>query len=77
MAGRLVLFGGCCTEDFWFGDTWTYNGTTWAQESPANSPSPRDSASMAYDPATSQLVLFGGYALSAFFADTWTYNGST
>ena len=37
---------------------------------------PRDYASMAYDPATGQLVLFGGYD-GGFLDDTWTWNGTT
>jgi len=32
-------------------------GTTWTQLSPATSPPARYGASMAYDPATSQLVI--------------------
>ena len=30
---------------------------------------------MAYDPATSQLILFGGYRDDGWRADTWTYTG--
>ena len=34
-------------------------------------------ASMAYDPATSQLVLFGGHGAAASLGDTWTWDGTT
>ena len=74
---QLVLFGG-------YGDsanaalagTWTWDGSTWTQQAPAVSPPARSSASMAYDPATSQLVLFGGYGQSGLLGDTWTWDGS-
>ena len=37
------------------------SGGAWTQMSPANSPMARSLASMAYDAATQQLVLFGGF----------------
>ncbi len=49
---------------------------TWHQLSPTNSPSARNGASMAYDPATGQLVLFGGVTTNSYLNDTWTWNGS-
>ena len=51
--------------------------TTWTEQSPATSPSARYGASMAYDPATGDVVLFGGEGSSAFLDDTWTWDGST
>jgi len=79
--GQLVLFGGSNGAgpfDF-LNDTWTWNGTTWTELSPATSPSVRAGASMAYDPATAQLVLFGGQlnGYAVFLNDTWTWNGTT
>ena len=35
--GQLVLFGGTGTTGA-LADTWTWNGTTWTQQSPATSP---------------------------------------
>ncbi|MGI8552554.1 MAG: Kelch repeat-containing protein [Dehalococcoidia bacterium] len=77
----LVLFGGyvcngatCAAVN----DTWTWDGTNWTQQIPAGSPPARNAASMAYDAATSTVVLFGGCCGSAGnFADTWTWNGAT
>jgi hypothetical protein len=74
--GQLVLFGGTYPGAN-LNDTWTWNGTTWTQLSPASSPSPRGYSSMAYDPGTGQLVLFGGSTATAFVNDTWTWNGTT
>src|ERR1035437_6129727 len=72
--GQMVLFGGVYYNSSGiFGDTWAYNGTTWTQQFPTHSPPARYSASMAYDPATAQMILFGGYGNT----DTWAYNGTT
>src|SRR5271170_4793952 len=51
---------------------------TWEQLSPATSPSARAETSMAYDPGTGQLVLFGGNVEGNVGGnDTWTWNGTT
>jgi hypothetical protein len=51
----------------------------WTQQAPVTSPSGRTEASMAYDPATSTTVLFGGDVgnLSHPIGGTWTWDGST
>ena len=39
VTGQLVLFGGYRVGgDIDFNDTWTYDGTTWTEQSPATSP---------------------------------------
>ncbi len=84
--GKVVLFGGCTSGTFLdqdcnaTNDLWTYSGGSWTQLHPALSPSPRVLPSMAYDPATQQVVLFGGLSgnLSAPpLGDTWEFNGTT
>src|SRR5664280_2625583 len=76
--GDMVLFGGENSSATGFlNDTWTWNGTTWAEQLPGTSPSARDGASMAYDPATGDMVLFGGGGDSGYLSDTWTWNGTT
>ena len=59
-------------------DTWTWNGSNWAQQFPTTSPPVRRGASIAYDIAHRQVVLFGGYNdnTSTEFGDTWTWDGS-
>ncbi len=42
------------------GDTWTWNGTTWTQLHLRASPPAGSGQVMAYDPATGNVVLFGG-----------------
>ncbi len=50
---------------------------TWVQVQPATSPTPRFLASMAFDQATGNMVLFGGTNSNSNFSDTWTWNGNT
>jgi len=72
--GAVVLFGGVNAGNTNnLNDTWTWNGTTWTQQSPATSPPVRHDASMAYDTATGTVVLFGGHNGSSTLNDTWTY----
>lgn len=73
--GQLVLFGGDQLQGPPLGDTWTGDGSTWTQKSPAVSPplQLRDTfrdAAMAFDASTGTAVLFsvGG--------DTWTWDGT-
>ena len=75
--GQVVLFGG--TNGSGLADTWLWNGTSWTQWNnpvPANNPAPRAEPGMAYDAATSQIVLFGGNVNGVSMNDTWTWNGS-
>jgi hypothetical protein len=58
-------------------ETWTYNGTSWTQQHPKTSPPARILTTMAYDTATSDVVLFGGTSLNnQGLNDTWTYDGT-
>ena len=79
--GDMILFGGETGSGGigpgLLGDTWTWDGTTWTQLSPAASPPARYEATMAYDPATGDMVLFGGDNGSGAVGDTWTWNGTT
>jgi hypothetical protein len=49
----------------------------WTERQPTNSPSARTFASIAYDAAHRQVVLFGGYDGTTFLGDTWIWNGRT
>jgi hypothetical protein len=81
----MVLFGGysstraqTCGACGFFGDTWTFDGSSWSQLSPAHSPSPRWYPAMSAD-ARSDLVLFGGLSAGnppEYFGDTWTWDGA-
>jgi hypothetical protein len=76
----FVMFGGD-NHTTVFGDTWILHGTTWSQVHPAHAPSARTGAALVYDPATRQLLLFGGSSKVAFgggFSNqTWVWTGCT
>jgi len=73
---KVVLFAGRTFRNaILLNDTWTWNGRNWARQTPATSPGARELASMAYDAATQQVVLFGGFDNGSPLGDTWTWNG--
>ena len=77
---ELVLFGGFTNPNHQSGtflsDTWTWNGSNWHNELPAHHPTGRDAASMAFDPVSGNVILFGGFDGSNQLADTWSWNGT-
>ncbi|HEY8089867.1 MAG TPA: hypothetical protein VIF09_18530 [Polyangiaceae bacterium] len=81
--GKVVLFGGdTIPEPYgdWFSvdETWTWDGTDWTQEHPAQSPDARSFAGMAS--AGGQVVLFGGGNFGGSYAQpvgTWTWDGAS
>ena len=48
---------------------------SWTKQSPTARPSARDYASIAYDAATGNVVLFGGHG-PGVLGDTWVWDGS-
>ncbi len=61
--GSIVLFGGQSRTRS-LNDTWTWDGSRWTQQHPANSPPSLDNAQMTFDPVSRDLVLVGGRHLS-------------
>jgi hypothetical protein len=56
--------------------TWSWDGTNWVLLNPSKSPSARDGMGMAYDPATHEVVMFGGEDLAGKeLRDTWKWSG--
>ncbi|OQZ02009.1 MAG: hypothetical protein B6D36_13535 [Planctomycetes bacterium UTPLA1] len=77
--GVTVLFGGNVGGQSSLGDTWEWDGTNWAQRSPAISPPARWSHTMVYDSVRDVTVLFGGISFDGgphYFGDTWEWNGT-
>jgi hypothetical protein len=74
----VILFGGDGPDGVGLGDTWSWNGSTWTQLFPSNSPSARTLAQVAFDSFLNRIVLFGGNQTGdIFYDDTWVYDGST
>lgn len=83
-SGQVVLFGGNSSSgtlaDTW---VWTQSGGWQQQTGLTDSPEPRNSAAMAYDPGSGQLILFGGGCgdcgtggTQVFYTDTWAWTGT-
>jgi Galactose oxidase, central domain len=76
----LLLIGG---ERFGSGgvpiilnDYWSFTFGNWSAI-PAPGPAPRDDASLAFDPAIGDVVMFGGARGAVHFNDTWLFDGSS
>jgi len=80
-AKYAVLFGGCASSCP-LNDTWELSYSfsagafTWNNKSPTHAPSPRWGGAMAYDPASTHVVLFGGCGTVCPLGDTWFYEDS-
>jgi hypothetical protein len=58
-------------------ETWTWDGSAWQATSPKTSPLGRTDASMAFDPVSRRVILFGGYGIDGKARnDTWAWDGS-
>jgi hypothetical protein len=83
--GRNETFDGTNTNSTILADTWTWDGSTWTEHQPATAPPAREFASMAYDPSTGAVVLFGGCpradltygCLGPSLKDTWAWDGTS
>jgi hypothetical protein len=75
---EVVLFGG--TDPLTHeesNETWTWDGEAWTLQRPSTSPPKRQGGSLAYDPTSGNMLLFGGFSFqkSDAFADTWIWDG--
>ena len=76
---RVVLFGGSTTggDSGAVNDTWEWDGATWTQRLPAQSPSARWAHAMTADWVNGRVVLFGGRdTASVHQNDTWEFDGA-
>jgi hypothetical protein len=82
--GYVVLFGGRNdTTGNVLGDSWKFVGGVWTLLHPSYSPTPRQGASMVYDPSIESDLLFGGWNSTVlgsgsqhFLNDTWEFVGA-
>lgn len=83
--GKVLLHGGLRSEAVnetavrqWFdNDTWEWDGaqSKWTQLHPATIPPVRENGGLTWEPATGQMVMFGGYAEGFYLSDTWVWDG--
>lgn len=72
---RVVVFGGQRDRSTALGDTWLWDGETWARGAESG-PTARSYAAMAYDQRRARVVLFGGREhLKTAADDTWEWDG--
>lgn len=72
---KMILFGGY-NESGCLNDTWVFDLTdnSWKEMKPENTPSPRHTHTMVYDPDNQKVILFGGNSWGAQQRDMWTYD---
>lgn len=78
---QLILFGGLNDRgDPTSNATWTWNGSDWVELKPPVSPGARAYHSMAYNPISKRIMLFGGYGDRSqenwLYNDTWEWDGA-
>ncbi len=59
--GEAMLFSGAGSGGIPQSGAWGWNGTNWRQISDPGEPAPRNGIGMTVDPATGNIVVFGGY----------------
>ncbi len=83
--GGVVLFGGKTDSNDLTDDVWVWNGATWSKLANASAscdpnlkPCPREHGSLAPDPVTHGVVLFGGdHFGTASSNDTWVWHAGS
>ncbi len=79
--GQTVLFGGMrSTAPIGaVNDTWTFDGSNWTQQTPANSPPARAGIGLVFDFFRGVVVMYGGTGGGAIggpsLSDTWEWDG--
>jgi N-acetylneuraminic acid mutarotase len=76
---KIILFGGWSRSDTpgYFNDTWAYDSAanTWAELKPSGTlPLPSCAQSIAYDPSSGRMILFGGAWQAGVNNDTRAYD---
>lgn len=74
--GKVIMFGGARGTRS-LSETWSWDGTSWTQLSPAHVPPARTGHSMAYDATRQRVTMYGGSSpVLGALADTWTWDGT-
>ena len=78
--GKMLVYGGLQSgPTVTLNETWTFDGTVWAQLTPTTTPPPRWGHRMVYDTLRNRIVTFGGRSptTTANANDTWEWDGTT
>jgi hypothetical protein len=75
LSKQMILFGGAIEGgEIPYSGTWRWNGTTWAHLYPKTVPPARGAEMTSFDPATHQLVMFGGFSARVrFLGNAWEW----
>ena len=76
---KTLLFGGTTNgmnSAQYKNETWTYDGTDWAQISTAHAPDARAAGCLAFDTVAHRALLFGGARVFTPYNDTWAFDGT-
>ena len=73
----VVMFGGRLEDGTPIHDTWAWDGTTWNDlDSGAGGPPPGEGSDMAWDAATTQMILITSSGVISNPAETWIWAGT-
>ena len=80
-SGEIVAFGGCCNANgTLLNSTRVLTSGSWQTVKPSTKPPARIGASMAWDPALGEVVMFGGETATGDYntalSDLWAFNGT-
>jgi hypothetical protein len=70
----VLLFGGNDDRPVLFGETWSWDGSTWTKLN-AEGPGPLVHHAMTYDAARDRVVVFGGSQGGGVTDATWEWDG--
>ncbi|MFN3240353.1 MAG: kelch repeat-containing protein [Planctomycetota bacterium] len=81
-AGAILLHGGRCDAAPCNGATshnesWSWDGLSWSQLQPSQSPPPRYAHGMSYDPFRQKTIVYGGTVNFGYADDTWEFDGNS
>lgn len=72
----IQLFGGQAADGTLFDDLWEWDGIQWTKVTVSNPPEKRTAATLAADPATGNMLLYGGVGATSVLGDTWLWTGT-
>jgi len=72
-----ILFGGADISGLTKDDTWEFDGSSWRELSPLQTPGKRVFHNATFDSRLQRKIIFGGEDEATFKNDTWAWDGAT